>query len=227
MTEETFRFDFKDLNIDASRIEHVLGDNEGAELDIVRDFIEDILKESQELSNIKAQYIIFNDIKFDNVTKSVAINNISFNVKKIVYNQIRKSESVVVLLCTAGEEIAVRSRNAIKEGDLLKGYIYDIFGSLIVEAAVALMNDNLKEFLLSEGGKVTAKYSPGYCGWDLAEQHKLFQLFPDNFCGVSLTQSALMDPVKSISGIIGIGENVKMNPNTCKICGLKDCIYRS
>ena len=227
MTEATFRFDFKDLNIDASRIEHVLGDNEGAELDIVRDFIEDILKESQELSNIKAQYIIFNDIKFDDHKYSVEIGNISFNIGKIIFNQIKKSESIAVLLSTAGEEIATKSRSTIKEGDLLKGYIYDIFGSLIVEAAVELMTENFKKSSLSEGEKITAKYSPGYCGWDVAEQHKLFQLIPDNYCRVTLTQSALMKPVKSLSGIIGIGENVKMNPNTCKICGLKDCIYRS
>jgi hypothetical protein len=35
-----------------------------------------------------------------------------------------------------------------------------------------------------------------------------------------------MDPVKSTSGIIGIGENVEYNPYTCSYCGQKDCSYR-
>jgi hypothetical protein len=35
-----------------------------------------------------------------------------------------------------------------------------------------------------------------------------------------------MEPVKSISGIIGIGENVRRRPYTCNLCDLKDCIYR-
>jgi hypothetical protein len=35
-----------------------------------------------------------------------------------------------------------------------------------------------------------------------------------------------MDPVKSISGIIGIGENVKNNPYTCRLCNQNDCVYR-
>lgn len=226
MTEATFHFGFNDLRIDTARIEHVLGDNKGEELDIVRYYIEDILRESSELNNIRAQYIIFNDIKFDKEKYLVGINNVSFNIGKIVFSQLKKSESVVVFICTAGEEIASRSRHAFNEGDLLKGYIYDIFGSLIVESTVELMTENLLSFLLPAETKITAKYSPGYCGWNVSEQHNLFQLFPDNFCGVSLTKSALMNPVKSISGIIGIGKNVKMNTNTCNLCHQKDCSYR-
>ncbi|MCK7538940.1 MAG: hypothetical protein MZV63_52410 [Marinilabiliales bacterium] len=47
---------------------------------------------------------------------------------------------------------------------------------------------------------ITNRFSPGYCGWDVAEQHKLFSFFKDNFCGITLTESALMNPVKSVSG---------------------------
>jgi hypothetical protein len=74
--------------------------------------------------------------------------------------------------------------------------------------------------------KITNRYSPGYCDWNVGEQHKLFSFFPDNYCGIRLTPSALMDPVKSVSGIIGIGENVKRNDYTCRVCDMKDCIYR-
>ena len=149
-----------------------------------------------------------------------------FNIKKIVYGQIKKSDSVAVFLGTAGEEIGRRSRDAMKEGDLLTGYIYDVVGSEIVEAAADIMQNKLQEVIVSEGKKITNRYSPGYCGWDVAEQHKLFQLIPDNFCKIRLTPSALMDPVKSISGFIGIGEHIRYNPYTCRLCDMKDCIYR-
>ena len=114
----------------------------------------------------------------------------------------------------------------MKERDLLKGYIYDVVGSEIVEAAADLMQESLEKAMIAAGKKITNRYSPGYCGWDVAEQHKLFQLLPDNFCRIRLTESALMDPVKSVSGLIGIGANVRMNPYTCSLCDLKDCIYR-
>jgi hypothetical protein len=226
MKDKTFQFDFKDLKITVSQIENVLGYNEGDDRGFVIQLIEELLEESKEISNIRAQYCIFNDIKFDNESRSVAINNISFNIKKIVFGQIKKSDSLAVFLCTAGEEIGIRSRKAMKERDFLRGYVYDVIGSEIVESAADLMQDELDKSAVASGDRITNRYSPGYCGWNVSEQHKLFQLIPYNFCGIRLNESALMDPEKSVSGFIGIGKNVKNNAYICQICDMKDCIYR-
>jgi hypothetical protein len=226
MTGSTYQFDFNDLKISSSMIETVLGYKVGEDRGLVTDLIEEILTECNEISNIKAEYRVYNDVRFDNETKSVTINNIKFQIKKIVFGQIKKSESVALFLCTAGSEIGQRSRAAMRERDLLKGYIYDVVGSEIVEAAADLMQADLERNMLTTGKKITNRYSPGYCGWDVAEQHNLFELLPENFCDVKLTPSALMDPVKSVSGIIGIGVNVKSNPYTCMLCNMKDCVYQ-
>jgi hypothetical protein len=207
-------------------IESVLGYKEGDDREYVKSLIEETLVESQEISNIKAQFIVFNEVHFEADTKTVGINKIKFQVGKIVFGQVKKADSVAVFLCTAGEEIGVRSRNAMKDRDFLKGYIFDIVGTEIVEAAADLMQGDLEKNMRDSGKKITNRYSPGYCGWDVTEQHKLFQLMPENYCGIKLTPSALMDPVKSISGIIGIGENVKNNPYTCRLCNQNDCVYR-
>ncbi len=226
MTGSTFNFDFNDLHLSVSLIENVIGYKEDDDKGLVTDLIEEILGEAKEMCSIKAQYSIFSPVGFNNDSKSIVLNGISFDVKKIVFGQIRKSESIAIFLCTAGEEIGVRSRKAMHDRDLLKGYIYDIVGSEIVEATADLMQNDLENKMIYAGMKITNRYSPGYCGWDVAEQHKLFQLLPDNFCGIRLTQSALMDPVKSVSGFIGIGQDVRHNPYTCSICDMKDCIYR-
>jgi hypothetical protein len=226
MNYKSYQFDFNDLKISSSMIENVLGYKEGEDRILVTSLIEEILTECHEISNIKAEYRLYNDVRFDNETKSVTINNIKFQIKKIVFGQIKKSDSVALFLCTAGAEIGLRSREAMRERDLLKGYIYDVIGSEIVEATADLMQADLERNMLTSGKKITNRYSPGYCGWDVAEQHNLFELLPENICNVKLTPSALMDPVKSVSGIIGIGENVKSNPYTCGMCDMKDCVYR-
>jgi len=226
MKNKTFQFDFKDLNLTVSQIENVMGFNEDDDREFVTDLIEELLKESEEITKIKAQYSIFHDVKFNNDNKSVEINNMVFDIKKIVFNQIKKSYSISIFLCTAGAEIGIRSRKAMQERDFLRGYIYDVIGSEAVEAAADLLQDDLEKAAASEGLKITNRYSPGYCDWNVAEQHKLFSLIPENFCGIRLSDSALMDPEKSVSGIIGIGENVKFNLYTCGLCDMKDCIYR-
>ena len=35
-----------------------------------------------------------------------------------------------------------------------------------------------------------------------------------------------MQPIKTISGVIGIGAAVRKVPYTCRLCELEDCLYR-
>jgi len=226
MIYKTFQFDFKDLKLTVSQIEKVLGYTEENSEAHFSELIEKALKEAAEVCSIKAEYRIFDDVIFTDINKTVSVNNVTFDIKKIVYGQLKKSESAAIFLCTAGEEIGKMSRGAMKSSDLLEGYIYDVVGSEIVEAAADLMQGEIEKLIASAGRKITNRFSPGYCGWDVSEQHKLFQLLPGTYCGIKLTASALMDPEKSISGMIGIGKNVRHLPYTCNICDKKDCVYR-
>jgi len=226
MTAKIFQFDFSDLKITVDQIERVMGYPEGESQETVYDIVSRVLKQTEAICTLKAEYRIFENISFNESYRSLVISNVSFDIGKIIYGQIKKSGSAALFVCTAGEEIGIRSRNAMKEGDLLEGYIYDVIGSEAVEAVADLMQDDMEAEMELSGNKITNRFSPGYCGWDVAEQHKLFSLITDNYCGIRLNPSALMNPVKSVSGIIGIGENVKRLPYTCKLCDMKDCIYR-
>jgi len=119
------------------------------------------------------------------------------------------------------------SRQSMRNGDLLRGYVYDGIGSEVVENAADRMQEELKRAAGEEGKNITNRFSPGYCGWDVAEQHKLFSFFKDNFCAITLTDSALMNPIKSVSGLIGIGRYARYSSYLCHTCDNKDCLYRN
>jgi hypothetical protein len=226
MEKKTFSFGFADLGLNTAGIEEVIGFNDNAEREYVASIIDEVLHEAEKITEIKAEYRIFDNAEFDPEERSIILSGQNFNVGKIVFSQIKKSGAAALFLCTAGPDIGLKSKKAMKEGDLLTGYIFDVAGSEIVEAATDLLQEDLRKSAEKEGLKITNRYSPGYCGWNVAEQHKLFTLLPGNYCGIKLTPSALMDPVKSVSGIIGIGKSVRNNPYTCKMCDMKDCIYR-
>jgi len=76
------------------------------------------------------------------------------------------------------------------------------------------------------GLKVSNRYSPGYCTWDVSEQKKLFSFFPDRFAGITLSDSSLMNPIKSVSGIAGIGKDIKHLGYVCDNCTVVDCVFR-
>jgi hypothetical protein len=214
------------LKVSVPRIEKMIGYKDGESHEMISEMIGKLLEEVGSVACVKAEYAVFDDVKFDNNEKTVEFGNCVFNLQKIVFNQIRRSESIAIFLCTAGREIGILSKKAMAEGDLLTGYIYDVIGSEIVEDAADLMQNSLGLSMAKYGKKITNRYSPGYCNWNVQEQHKLFQLMPFNYCGITLTPSALMEPVKSVSGFIGIGQDVRFNAYICKICDMKECIYR-
>lgn len=226
MGQFTFRFEFSQLDIGVARVEKFLGYPDGESHETIAPLISDILKDAERICEIKAEYSLFSNLKFDNEKKTICIGDVVFEVNKIVYSQLKKSDSIAVFLCTAGPEIVEKSREAMRAGDILTGYIYDLIGSAVADGAADLMQNFLEKSQTALGRKITNRYSPGYCDWNVSEQHKLFSLMPDNFCGISLNSSALMDPEKSVSGFIGTGFHVKYNSYICNLCDMKDCIYR-
>lgn len=189
--------------------------------------VDEVLENGGSLYEIKGGYEIISPVDFDHESYSLVVDSQSFNVKKVVFQQLKKSEGIAIFACTAGNDIINKSRKLMKEGEQLTGYVYDVFGSLVVEEAMDRIQETLRSKMQGDGLKITNRYSPGYCGWDVSEQKKLFSLLPETFCGIELTDSCLMHPIKSVSGIIGIGKSVKFNEYTCDLCDEEDCLYRN
>lgn len=216
---------FSDLGITPRHIEKKICSLENDDR-FMFSLIEKVFKEIEMIADIRAEYRIFSNIGVDEEDKSVYIGEVRFNIGKIIYPQVKNSDYLALFLCTAGKEISRRIA-AVKNNDMLLAYIYDAIGSEIVERAADILQEEMQNEAISRRMNITNRYSPGYCQWSVAEQHKLFSFFPYNFCGISLTSSALMNPVKSVSGIIGMGSKVKRNPYNCRMCDIDDCIYRN
>jgi hypothetical protein len=193
----------------------------------VTELIQELSEELMPMSSIKAEYRVFNNVRLLSEDKTVEIRGVMFNVQPVIFRQIKESEDMALFICTAGPYIGEMSRRCMKDGDLLRGYVYDVIGSEVVENAADRLQQEIKRAAAEEGKNISNRFSPGYCGWDVAEQHKLFSFFKDNFCAITLNDSALMNPVKSVSGLIGIGRNVKYASYQCHICDNKNCMYRN
>lgn len=219
-------FSFADLKLTVHQIGKLIDYEKGENREQISEMIGEVLSEAESICEIKAEYVIWPGIDLPEGKPVMNINGISFNIGKVIRGQLGKAESGAIFTCTAGNAIGEKARQLMHEKDFLAGYIFDIAGSEIVEAAADLMQENLRKSMIESGRQITNRFSPGYCGWHVSEQHKLFRLIPGNYCGITLNDSALMNPIKSVSGFIGIGENVKFMPYTCNLCDLNDCIYR-
>ena len=221
-----YNFSFNELVIDQDEIVAVLGYGDGVLPEPFDQYLEEALNDAYKLSDIRATFRIIGNIAVDEKNGILATGNHEFRVGKTVCSELKGSERLAFFVCTAGKTISEKSVKLFKGEDPIRGYVYDVLGSAITEAAGDLMQSYLKQEILENGERITNRYSPGYCHWNIAEQHKLFTLFADVPCGVVLTPSALMSPVKSISGVIGIGREVKYRDYQCTLCWNKNCVYR-
>jgi hypothetical protein len=104
----------------------------------------------------------------------------------------------------------------------------DSVGSAAVESLAEYANDLLCQAAIPEGLKVTNRISPGYAGWDVAEQARLFRLCPGQPIGVSLNEACFMTPGKSISWLVGVGVRARVDHyfTQCRRCWMRECAYR-
>lgn len=137
-------------------------------------------------------------------------------------------EAVGAGICTVGEAIETRVRTLFDAREFPLAVMLDSVGSAAVESLAEYANDLLCQAAIASGLKVTNRISPGYAGWDAAEQDRLFRLCPGGLAGVSLNEACFMTPGKSISWLVGIGPEARVDHYfaQCRRCWMRDCAYR-
>ncbi len=222
----SYSFQFNELKLDLSEINKFLG-YDGQELpEPLPAYLKTALDDCNSLDEIRGSYYLAEQCSIDDSAHKIQTNGIEFNVGKTICSELRNSTGLAFFICTAGETISKKSEELLKGEDPVLGYVYDVLGTMIVESVADEIQSKIKHKAGKQGELITNRYSPGYCEWHVSEQAKLFSLFNKSTSGVHLTSSFLMNPVKSISGVLGIGKNVIYQDFQCTNCNLQRCIYR-
>ena len=155
---------------------------------------------------------------------SVILDKHTFDTGNTITGLLKGSERFCLFAATAGTLFQHFQDEVKEKGDILQTFILDTIGSCIAEKA----GDSMEKLLEKEIGdyRHTHRFSTGYCGWFLTGQRQLFELLGGTPSGITLSESCLMTPVKSISGIIGIGKEVNEKQYGCNFCELETCYKR-
>ena len=137
------------------------------------------------------------------------------------------ADRIALFLCTAGKTFTELSHAYQQNSDFLEAFVVESIGSATVENAMDKVQLYLEKEMIDQGKKITNRYSPGYCEWPLSGQRDLFAYIGDHPTGITINESCLMQPIKSVSGIIGIGDEVRKRSYGCDICNSTSCAYRN
>lgn len=146
----------------------------------------------------------------------------TFSVKseKLAFN-LKGAEKTILFAATIGTEI---DRIIIKYGRLspVKSLIFHAIGTERIEALCdAFCADIEKEYHI----QLAQRFSPGYSDLPLSDQKNIFAVLePEKRIGLTLNDSFVMSPSKSVTAFIGL--NGKQNLNKCSDCNKLDCTFR-
>ncbi len=149
-------------------------------------------------------------------------------------NIYRASAGLALFAVTVGETLSAEISRLFESSDFPAGAMLDSVASQAAEMAAAYVErtfaDHLSETGTLNSGMATLPFSPGYCGWDITSQISLFQVLHPQEIGIILSESCLMQPLKSISGVIVAGEkeifDFEDNFEFCDDCQTRSCRTR-
>jgi len=140
----------------------------------------------------------------------------------------RPATRVAVTIVTIGNQTQELAQQKLAQGETFEGYCLHAIGAAAVDMAADAMAVHLRGHETRPGEEVTPPFSPGYCGMALEEQKTLFSIVDGAAIGVKLWPTCIMEPVKSVSSLIGIGpaEQIIERGVPCMYCELTDCSMR-
>jgi hypothetical protein len=179
--------------------------------------IERMVRDAQAIARPKVLYkVAFIESKGNEHT---VVDGITLNSRVLRVN-LEQVHRVFPFVSTCGTELEEWSDSI---DDMLQSYWADTIKEMALRTATEALNKDLEQRFLP--GR-TAQMNPGSLpDWPIGEQRKLFALLgsPRNAIGVELTESLIMVPIKSVSGILFPTE---VDFASCQLCPREVCVSR-
>lgn len=192
-----------------------------------------LMTASELFSSIAKPKIILKEIsipEFKKIYDGEGFNHPDSPIGKIFPN----ASNLAIFACTVGEEITNKINELFEKQEFLLGGLLDEIASFVTDKVAEYCQDYYFSYLSSKNNASSTfrvlRYSPGYCGWHISSQKKLFEYLNPEKIRIYLNENYLMNPLKSISGVIIAGD-AKIHffiPNFdfCKECKSFSCKER-
>jgi hypothetical protein len=110
---------------------------------------------------------------------------------------------VVIFAATIGVQADILIKRA-QRTDSAKAAVMQATGAMFIESFVNSLNAEIRKQTEAAGGTTRPRYSPGYGDIPLSVQKHIFSVLPCTRIGLSLMDTLVMSPEKSVTAFIGI-----------------------
>jgi hypothetical protein len=149
---------------------------------------------------------------------TVSLGPMTVQSKNLAKN-LKGCESVVIFAATIGS-IADTLIKRYSITNLAKASVIQAAGAALIETYCDTLEDSIRMEAAKRGLYLRPRFSPGYGDFSLEHQRNIFNMLEcSKRIGISLTDTCLMIPSKSVTAIIGLSKL----PNNCHREKCSDC----
>lgn len=184
--------------------------------------IESCIIESEPLLEYRVCYMIDNIVRTDHSIKFCGIDTPSSLIKKAVSG----CENILLFAATIGAQF---DRLIAKYSRLepSKALILQAIGAERIESLCDAFCEKMNTELHPSKKSLRPRVSPGYGDIELKMQQEIFRVLDcERKIGLTLNESLLMSPSKSVTAMAGIGAYRCLEHNKCDSCTSTGCSYR-
>jgi hypothetical protein len=185
--------------------------------------VEELMREANAFLQPRGTYSLYEPTNWTDRSFEIGGCTVLGNVRESFHGASR----IAVFMATVGNEITRQAGMRCNAGDVFSGRVLDAVGSWATERTGEAVMMHLAANL-GPDESFTVRCSPGIGGMDLAQQRILFHLAPADAIGITLLPSLFMHPLKSMSGLVGLGPRafVGVHRSSCEPCPLVNCHMR-
>lgn len=146
------------------------------------------------------------------------------------------THGVMVVAVSAGSECEVEAHRHWQAGEPDEYFFMEMYGSAVVEHLITIAGGRICAWVEPQGMTVLPHYSPGYSGWDIADQIQLWDLIQSGRTGafpgkLEVMATGMLRPKKSQLALFGLTRHVEKARRLrdlipCESCSLPGCQYR-
>lgn len=186
--------------------------------------VEDSFGELDRAADRRIIYRIFNVVLGKEGSLTLGRMNIA---SRNLYKNLRDCDEAVVLGATLGVGVD-RLMKRYSLTDMPRAVVLQAAAAAVLEEYLDECQKSLAAELAEKGKYLRPRFSPGYGDFDIAHQGMILRmLHADTTIGLTMTDSFMLTPVKSVTAVAGISRKKERCPvRGCEVCGKTDCIYR-
>ena len=182
-------------------------------------------------------WIYLREVELQLAPDALRIDGLTFGSQQLREHLTQAEATRAMLVAVSAGHAAEEHARELWESAKPDEYFFlEIFASAVVERIVATTSGRICDLAEHDGLIAVPHYSPGYSGWDIADQNKLFELitrgakesFPEK---LEVLSSGMLRPKKSLLGVFGLTarspralEASRATP--CENCAFTPCRYR-